>query len=144
MRLWRFCAFAALATVSAAALGQLAYQKMQVLTPRQIFDIRPIIVLPQPPPQPQAPKIGFRGCAYYQDANWQGKWRSITGGTRRLDVGKSWNDLISSFSCSPSCRVVAFADDFKGQRAEFGTTAYVGDAWNDKISSMIAVCQHPF
>lgn len=145
MRLGTILAVGSLATISAAALSQdFAIQKMEIL-PAQDLLARRWVPQPQPQPQPpQAPPINFRGCAYYQDANWQGKWRSIPGGTRRLSVGPTWNDLISSFSCSPACRVVAFTDDFKGQRVEFGTTAYVGDAWNDKISSMIAVCQHPF
>ena len=144
MRFWTICAVGSLATISAAALGQFAVQKMAVVPMWQIIKIPPVVVNPQPPPPPQAPKVQFRGCAYYEHADWQGKWRSIPGGTRRIAVGASWNDIISSFSCNPACRVVAFTDDFKGQRTEFATTRYVGDPWNDKISSMIAVCQHPF
>jgi hypothetical protein len=97
------------------------------------------IFMPQPPP------VQFRGCVYYQDVPWAGKWRSIAGGTRRRYVGDSWNELISSFSCNPACHVVAFQDrDFQGARGEFGTIMYVGEPWNDKISSLIAVCKHPF
>jgi len=135
--------FVALAAVGTVAKSQFAVQKMTVMPMQDLLRIRvPPVVLPPPPPQ--APTINFRGCVYYEHANWGGKWRSITGGTRRLSVGPGWNDIISSFSCRPGCRVVAFADDFKGQRGEFSTTMYVGDPWNDKISSMIAVCQHPF
>lgn len=91
------------------------------------------------------PPISFRGCVYYEHAPWGGKWRSISGGTRRSYVGDSWNELISAFSCNAACHVVAFQDrDFQGARGEFATINYVGDAWNDKISSMIAVCKHPF
>ena len=147
MRRTTVYALGALATIlGSAAMSQtqtFAVQKMTVIPMDQLLRIR-VPYQPLPPPPPQAPQIQFRGCAYYEHANWQGKWRSIPGGTRRMAVGPSWNDIISSFSCSPTCRVVAFADDFKGQRGEFGTTGYVGDPWNDKISSMIAVCQHSF
>ena len=146
MRRATFYALGALATVGVVALsGSLAAQTMMAIPVQEMLRIRPFIVMQPPsPPPPQAPPINFRGCVYYEHANWQGKWRSIPGGTRRLSVGPGWNDIISSFSCNQACRVLAFTDDFKGQRNEFATTAYVGDPWNDKISSMIAVCQHPF
>jgi len=136
----------ALGTLAAiGVVGPLAAQDMMVAVPvQEMLRMRYYVPRPPAPQPPQAPPVQFRGCVYYQDANWQGKWRSIPGGTRRLSVGPGWNDLISSFSCNPACRVIAFTDDFKGQRGDFATTAYVGDPWNDKISSMIAVCQHPF
>ena len=145
MRLRTLFAVGALATISAAALSQdFAERKMAVIPMQEMF-ARRWVAQPQPQPQPpQAPPINFRGCVYFEHDNWQGKWRSIPGGTRRLSVGPSWNDQISSFSCNPACRVLAFTDDFKGQRGEFATTASVGGSWNDKISSMISVCQHPF
>lgn len=145
MRRGTFYGLGALATVGVLALSEsLTAQTMFAIPVQELLRRQVIEVQPAPPPPPQAPQINFRGCAYYEHANWQGKWRSIPGGTRRLSVGPTWNDIISSFSCSQTCRVVAFTDDFKGQRGEFATTAYVGDPWNDKISSMIAVCQHPF
>jgi hypothetical protein len=145
MRRGTFYALGALATVGVAALSQsLAAQQMMAIPVQEMLRMRPFVLLPQSPPPPQAPQVQFRGCVYYEHANWGGKWRSIPGGTRRIAVGPSWNDIISSLSCNPACRVVAFTDDFKGQRGDFSTTAYVGDPWNDKISSMIAVCQHPF
>lgn len=144
MRLWTFCAAGSLATISAAALAQFA-QRIDVMPIQKMILLRPVIVQPAPPPPPQAPQVQFRGCVYYEHANWGGKWRSIPGGTRRADVGPSWNDLISSYSCNSACRVVAFHDpEFKGARGEFPTTSAVPGDWNDKISSMIAVCQQPF
>ena len=145
MRRGTLYALGALATVvgSAAMSQTFTVQKMTVLPMREMLRIR-VPRPPLPPPPPQAPQVQFRGCVYYEHAQWQGKWRSIPGGTRRLAVGPSWNDLISSFSCNPACRVVAFSDDFKGQRADFTTISFVGNEWNDKISSMIAVCRPPF
>ena len=132
-----------LATVGSAAMSQFAIEKMTVLPMQDMLRIRPILVTPAPPPPPQAPQIQFRGCVYYQHVDWQGNWRSIPGGTRRLSLGPSWDNQISSFACSPTCRVLAFDQDFKGDRVEFGTVQSVG-GWNDRISSMIATCQHPF
>ena len=143
MRRISLCALGVLAGIGVLGASSIAAQDLKMVTIDRIIMPRfPVIVLPPPPPQ--APQVQFRGCVYYEHAGWQGKWRSIPGGTRRMSVGASWNDLISSFACSPACRVVAFTDDFKGQRAEFATTSYVGDPWNDKISSMIAMCQQPF
>jgi hypothetical protein len=136
-------AFAALATVGSAAMSQFAVQKMQVVNIQDIFRYQVQQQQPPPPPPPQAPHIQFRGCVYYEHVDWQGKWRSIPGGTRRLALGASWDNQISSFACSPTCRVVAFDQDFKGDRVEFATVQNVG-GWNDRIGSMIAVCQHPF
>jgi len=132
-----------LATVGSAAMSQFAIEKMTVLPMQDMLRIRPISVTPAPPPPPQAPQIQFRGCVYYLHVDWQGNWRSIPGGTRRLSLGPSWDNQISSFACSPTCRVLAFDQDFKGDRVEFGTVQNVG-GWNDRISSMIATCQHPF
>ena len=145
MRLRTLCAVGALATMSAAALSQdFAVQKMAVIPVQEMFSRRFPPPPPLPPPPPQAPQIQFRGCVYYEHVNWQGKWRSIPGGTRRMTMGASWDNQISSFACSPTCRVVAFDQDFKGDRVEFATIQSVGANWNDKISSMIATCQHPF
>jgi hypothetical protein len=133
-------AFGALAFIGAVTVAQTSAAQEPVMR------MRPIIMFPQfpqPPQAPQPPPVGFRGCVYFEHVNWQGKWRSIPGGTRRKDVGKTWDNAISSFACSPQCRVVAFDQNFKGDRVEFATVPNVGN-WNDKIGSMIASCQHPF
>jgi hypothetical protein len=132
-----------LATVGSAAMSQFAIQKMAVLPMQDMLRIQPILIAPAPPPPPQAPQVQFRGCVYYEHVDWQGRWRSIPGGTRRLALGPTWDNQISSLACSPTCRVLAFDQDFKGDRVEFATVQNVG-GWNDRISSMIATCQHPF
>jgi hypothetical protein len=139
MRSRIFIGVGLLAIVGGAAVAQSpAVMKMELLP------MRPIIWMPMPPPPPQAPDIKFRGCAYYEHVNWGGKWHAIPGGVHRKFVGDSWNETISSFSCNPACRIAAFQDrDFKGPRVEFGTTQSVSD-WNDRISSMIAVCKRPW
>ncbi|HYU95050.1 MAG TPA: hypothetical protein VE989_02660 [Sphingomicrobium sp.] len=133
-----------LATVGSAAMSQFSVPTMKIMPMDQLLRIRIPQPPPPPPPPPQAPQIQFRGCVYYEHVDWQGKWRSIPGGTRRLSLGPTWDNQISSFACSPTCRVLAFDQDFKGDRVEFATVQSVGGAWNDKISSMIATCQHPF
>lgn len=144
MRRGTFYALGALATVGAVALSEsIAAQTMFAIPVAELLRRRVVEVQPAPPPPPQAPQINFRGCVYFEHVDWQGKWRSIPGGTRRLALGSTWDNQISSFVCSPTCRVLAFDQDFKGDRVEFATVQNVG-GWNDRISSMIATCQHPF
>ena len=143
MRRITLYALGTLAGMGGLWVASAAAQDMKMVTIDRIIMPRfPVVTLPPPPPQ--APQVQFRGCVYYEHDNWQGRWRSIPGGTRRMALGASWNETISSFACHPQCRVIAFTDDFKGERGEFGTTGSVGRRWNDAISSMIASCQHPF
>jgi len=132
-----------LAIVGGAAIAQGPAVNPAIMK-MELVPMRPIIWFPTPPPPPQAPQIKFRGCAYYEHVNWGGKWRSLSGGIHRKFVGDSWNETISSFSCNPACRVAAFENpNFQGGRVEFGTTASVSE-WNDRISSVMAVCKRPW
>jgi hypothetical protein len=87
------------------------------------------------------PTIRFNGCRYYQHENFGGGYNSIEGGTRR-QLGSEWNDEISSIACKSSCRLIVYEHrDFDGAHRTFrGNISYVGDAWNDSISSMVAQC----
>jgi hypothetical protein len=88
------------------------------------------------------PDIRFRGCMYYQHANFGGGSASIAGGIRRR-LGSAWNDEISSVACHPYCRLTVYEHrEFGGARRVFrGNISFVGEAWNDEISSMEASCE---
>lgn len=84
------------------------------------------------------------GCTLtlYQHSNFSGDQRTVTGDTASL--GNLWNDQTSSASCQCTrgvdrfCRFYADVN-FNGANrgvAENTSLRYVGDAWNDKISSV--------
>lgn len=87
------------------------------------------------------PEIRFRGCMYYEHANFEGKSTSIPGGIRRR-LGSAWDDEISSIACNPYCHLTVYEyRDFNGADETFGgQISFVGEAWNDDISSMVATC----
>jgi len=53
------------------------------------------------------------------------------------------NDKISSFTCHPPCSVIAFEhSEYKGDSILYeGSQSYVGDKWNDIISSVVLLPQ---
>ncbi len=77
------------------------------------------------------------GCSatVYFDADYAGPSRSLTGSV--LNVGKAWNDKISSIVVHDGHWL--FFDDagFQGESLDLrpGAYAYVGERWNDHISS---------
>ncbi len=80
---------------------------------------------------------------YYEHANWNfgGGSVAIPGGVRRK-LGSEWNDEISSIACNSYCEVTVYEHrDFNGAQRTFrGNISFVGEAWNDDISSLIARC----
>ena len=89
------------------------------------------------------PDVTFKGCYYYEHAEFKGERRDIPFGIRRNYVGDHWNDKISSIACAPGCGLRAYEHrDFGGAKRMFnGNTLYVGDSWNDQISSAEVVCR---
>jgi hypothetical protein len=87
------------------------------------------------------PNISFAGCMYYQHANFGGSRGSIPGGIRRK-LGSDWDDEISSIACNPYCEVTVYEyRDFNGAHQTFrGNIQFVGEAWNDDVSSLVARC----
>lgn len=84
-----------------------------------------------------------KGCWYYSDNNYQGARAEIVEGTNPADVAAELNDKISSISCHPLCTLTAYdgAGQSGPQKKFNGDISYVGDAWNDKISSMAVTCR---
>jgi hypothetical protein len=88
------------------------------------------------------PEIGFRGCAYFENADFAGRRGELREGASAEWVGRAWNDRISSVACHSGCRLIGYVDiNYGGQRRNFsGAVAELGADWNDRISAMRAVC----
>ncbi len=100
----------------------------------------PAPILAQP-----APRVAFMGCYIYGDGGYAGPRAEIRLGRNIPQLSASWNDLISSIVCNPACSVDAYEHfNYGGARRRFqGQVSWVGDAWNDKISSLQVFCDDP-
>jgi hypothetical protein len=87
------------------------------------------------------PQIRAKGCRYYEHHNFGGGSNFIGDGVRR-QLGSDWNDAISSIACNAYCRVTVYEHrEFNGARRTFrGNISFVGEAWNDEISALVASC----
>lgn len=86
---------------------------------------------------------GMDGACYaYEHRGFDGDRQTL--GMRRIMnyVGSSFNDEISSFRVAPGCKIVAWEyRDKGGEETTFYSDAeYVGDTWNDRISSYACRC----
>jgi hypothetical protein len=88
------------------------------------------------------PEIAFRGCAYFENANFAGRRGELRENASAEWVGSTWNDRISSVACHPGCRLVGYVDiNYGGQRRNFsGAVADLGAGWNDRISALRSIC----
>jgi hypothetical protein len=88
------------------------------------------------------PTIPFDGCMYYEHDKFGGASASIRKDIRRK-LGGDWNDRISSIACNSYCEVTVYEHrDFNGALQTFrGAISFVGEAWNDDISSLVARCR---
>ena len=80
-------------------------------------------------------------ATFYQDANYGGYGYSLPEGIYTLSQLRAYgiqNDDISSLKVLPGFKVTAFYDDnFGGTSTVFtGDVSYVGNNWNDQISSL--------
>jgi len=80
----------------------------------------------------------------HRDYNFSGDWWQIQEGT---DLGglaeANWDDKISSIYVEPRCRLTVYASAPRlaaSRSYDEGGTAYVGDGWNDTISSLECSC----
>jgi hypothetical protein len=82
------------------------------------------------------------GCVAYENENFEGKRQDLGPNRIYNYVGDRMNDAISSFRVAPGCRIIAWEHrDRGGASTEFGGDCqYVGDGWNDRISSWECRC----
>jgi hypothetical protein len=84
---------------------------------------------------------GSRAIIFFEHGNYGGDSRLFTAGdVSRLEGG--WNDIISSVVVFPDCRVTVWEHwDYNGNSKTFYSSAtWIGDDWNDKISSLSVRC----
>lgn len=86
------------------------------------------------PPQP--------ACLMYEHSNFAGQVLSVRG--KLNSVGPSWNDKVSAVRVPDNCQLTVYQDiDYEGDSRSFGPSgvAYVGNLWNDQISSAVCSCR---
>ncbi|HET9955870.1 MAG TPA: basic secretory protein-like protein [Polyangiaceae bacterium] len=89
----------------------------------------------------QAPVPASSGVTLYRDSNFTG-WSFVvgTGTYNATDLGsRGLHDVISSLRVPAGYRVIAYLDsESQGASTQFtGDASYVGDDWNDKISTIV-------
>lgn len=79
-------------------------------------------------------------CTAFEHANYGGQWRGLGAGGRTRMTGM--NDKISSFRIARGCHVEVYEHrDFQGPSARLqGDVPFVGQNWNDLVSSWACVC----
>lgn len=104
---------------------------------------------PAPPPEPASPYV----CVAWDHANFGGAYLYFRGNvtldqydTSQADADwverSGWNDRISSIWLAPGCRIIVWEHTIgRGSHTSFrSSTPYVGDRWNDRISSASCIC----
>jgi hypothetical protein len=82
-------------------------------------------------------------CAtVWQHRDFRGDMEQLQDGVRGPRIG-DWGDKISSVFVEPNCMLNVWQHpEFGGEFRSFtpGPVAYVGDWWNDSISSFVCTC----
>ena len=82
------------------------------------------------------------GCMAYEHRDFDGRRQDLGRNRHFPYVGDRMNDKISSFRVSRGCRVRVWEHRNKGGASTtFGECQYIGDAWNDDISSWSCICR---
>jgi Peptidase inhibitor family I36 len=84
----------------------------------------------------------FHGCVAFEHTNFGGAQYPIRGSASIGNLGRFWNDRISSLVCSRRCELTSFEHvNFRGRSQTWnGSVPFVGPFWNDRISSIIVEC----
>lgn len=93
-------------------------------------------------PLPTPPEAVSPFCTVYEHANYRGWAMRISADQDMAYVGDPSNDLISSVRVNGGCQLVAYIDaNYEGEERVFTqNTRYVGNNWNDQISSVSCQC----
>lgn len=82
-------------------------------------------------------------CQLYQHADFEGNIYDVGSNQEDPDLWRTFNDVASSLVVPGNCELWVFEHkDFAGRRKPFGPGhhRYVGDYWNDRISSAACRC----
>jgi hypothetical protein len=83
-----------------------------------------------------------RSCSVWQDKNFGGDYMTVRTRSQYSSLGVSWSDQISGVQCDIGCFLRGWeAENFSGDYRDFQpSTSYVGDTWNNRISSLRVGC----
>lgn len=82
------------------------------------------------------------GCMAYEHRDFDGRRQDLGRNRHFSYVGDRMNDKISSFRVSRGCHVVVWEHRNKGGVSTgFDECQYIGDDWNDSISSWSCICR---
>lgn len=91
--------------------------------------------------EPPGPEIGYRGCAYFENAGFAGRRGDVRAGATAEWVGAVWNERISSVACASGCRLIGYEHiNYGGARRNFTGAVADAGAWSDRISALRVVC----
>ena len=82
-------------------------------------------------------------CAtIYEHIDFGGSSRNISPGESSANIGTLWNDKASSLRVTPGCGFNGWQHaDYRGTHKSFvGTVPWIGDGWNDILSSYTCTC----
>lgn len=85
------------------------------------------------PPQP--------ACLMYEHSDFAGQVLPVRG--KLNSVGDSWNDKVSAIRVPNNCELTVYQHiNYDGDSRSFGPGAvpFVGNLWNDQISSAVCSC----
>lgn len=84
------------------------------------------------------------GAYLYEHSNYQGQVRPILAGQSINITSNNWNDKVSSIQVAPNCTLRAYLDANFSPNPPLvfspGNYSYVGNAYNDQISSVEVIC----
>lgn len=85
-----------------------------------------------------------KACRLYEHANFQGQVLSIRPGQSIDAFDGFWNDKVSSIKVPGRCTLFGaqhFGFDGNADAWDTGKYEYVGDDWNDQMSSATCECE---
>lgn len=83
------------------------------------------------------------GCTVYKYKGYIGGSKVIAAGQEISSLDRKWNNEISAAKISPGCQLSVWKDaGFEGDKRDLtGNVRFVGNHWDEVISSTKCVCQ---
>ena len=83
------------------------------------------------------------GCTVYRHKNYVGAPKAIAAGQEISSLERKWDNKISAVKVSSGCQLTLWKKaDFQGDKREFTSNAkFVGNRWNEVVSSATCSCQ---
>jgi hypothetical protein len=83
------------------------------------------------------------GCTIYKNQRFLGDSIEMAAGQEISSFERGWDNQISALKVSSGCKLTVWKDsDFQGDKKEFTEdAAFIGNSWDDIISSAKCSCQ---